>query len=153
MNIPSLSSAPSPSAQIEANTHFEQTKRWMLIGFYILVVFFNICLNAQVLTVGLAYFYNPEWWKIHVWLVRSYSGFSLILLAGVYLMPFPTRVRSLTSSLPILLVLQFLTIHLKTAVPLAIVHPLIGFTLFSVSTTLVHRVNRFLFPKTNEDDN
>jgi hypothetical protein len=67
-------------------------------------------------------------------------------------MPFPRRVRSLTSSLPILLVLQFLTIHLKTAIPLAIIHPLIGFTLFSVSTTLVHRVNRFLFPKANEDE-
>jgi heme A synthase len=72
-------------------------------------------------------------------------------------MPFPRRVRSLTSSMPILLVLQFLTIHLKTHIPilLAVVHPLIGFALFTASTTLVNRVNRvnrFLFPKANEND-
>jgi copper chaperone CopZ len=139
-----------PSQLVEDST--SPTRRWSAIAFFILVVFFNICLNLQVLTVGLAYFYNPEWWNVHVWLVRSYSGLLLILLAGVYTMPFPRRVRSLTSSMPILLMLQFLTIHLKTAIPLAIVHPLIGFALFSASTTLVHRVYRFLFPKANEDD-
>ncbi|WP_316431843.1 hypothetical protein [Leptolyngbya sp. NK1-12] len=30
------------------------------IGFYVAAVLFNLCLVAQVLTVGLAYFYNPE---------------------------------------------------------------------------------------------
>ncbi|MBD1996927.1 hypothetical protein H6G00_09885 [Leptolyngbya sp. FACHB-541] len=123
---------------------------WKLMGFFILVVIFNLCLNAQVLTVGLAYFYHPEWWKMHVWLVRGYSGLSLILLIWAYRITLPRRVRSLTASLPVLLGLQFLTIHLKTPVPLAIAHPLIGFTLFSVSTTLVHRVSRFLFPKEDE---
>lgn len=141
-----------PSQLIEDSANPTQTRRWAAIAFFILVVFFNICLNLQVLTVGLAYFYNPEWWNVHVWLVRGYSGVSLILLAGVYAMPFPRRVRSLTSSMPILLVLQFLTIHLKAPIPLAVVHPLIGFTLFTASTTLVHRVNRFLFPKANEND-
>lgn len=141
-----------PSQPIEDSTNLTQTKHWAAIAFFILVVFFNICLNLQVLTVGLAYFYNPEWWAVHVWLVRGYSGVSLILLAGVYSMPFPRRVRSLTASMPILLVMQFLTIHLKAPIPLAVVHPLIGFTLFTASTTLVHRVNRFLFPKANEDD-
>jgi copper chaperone CopZ len=121
--------------------------RWSLMGFFILVVGFNLCLNAQVLTVGLAYFYNSQWWQAHVWLVRSYSGLSLILLVWAYGITVPRRVRSLTASLPVLLGLQFLTIHLKTPIPLAVVHPLIGFTLFSVSTTLVHRVNRFLFPR------
>lgn len=141
-----------PSQLIEGSTNPTQTRHWAAIAFFILVVFFNICLNLQVLTVGLAYFYNPEWWNVHVGLVRGYSGVSLILLAGVYSMPFPRRVRSLTSSMPILLVIQFLTIHLKAPIPLAVVHPLIGFTLFTASTTLVHRVNRFLFPKANEDD-
>lgn len=121
------------------------------MGFFILTISFSLCLNAQVLTVGLAYFHNPEWWKTHVWLVRSYSGLSVILLLWVYLIDVPKRVRSLASSLPILLGLQFLTIHLKTTVPLAVLHPLIGFTLFSVSITLVHRVNRCLFPKTDKE--
>ncbi|MBD1805582.1 hypothetical protein H6F98_08995 [Microcoleus sp. FACHB-SPT15] len=120
------------------------------MGFFLLVLAFNLCLNAQVLTVGLAYFYNPQWWKAHVWLVRSYSGLSLILLVWAYRITLPRRVQSLTASLPVLLGLQFLTIHLKTPIPLAIAHPLIGFTLFSVSTTLVHRVSRFLFPKEEE---
>jgi copper chaperone CopZ len=123
---------------------------WSLMGFFILTIVFNFCLNAQVLTVGLAYFYNPAWWKAHVGLVRGYSGLSLILLIWAYRITVPRRVRSLTTSLPVLLGLQFLTIHLKTSVPLAIVHPLIGFTVFSVSTTLVHRVSRFLFPKAEE---
>jgi heme A synthase len=56
-------------------------------------------------------------------------------------------------SAPVLLGLQFLTIHLKTPVPLAVLHPLIGFALFSVSTTLVHRVSRYLFPKEIDREN
>lgn len=132
------------------NIQPQTSLHWTLLGFFILVVGFNLCLNAQVLTVGLAYFYNPQWWQAHVWLVRSYGGLALILLIWAYCISLPQRVRSLTASLPILLGLQFLTIHLKTPIPLAVVHPLIGFTLFSVSTTLVHRVNRFLFPKEEE---
>ncbi|BAZ25417.1 hypothetical protein NIES4073_63220 [Kalymmatonema gypsitolerans NIES-4073] len=121
--------------------------RWIQIGFLAIAVLFNLCLTAQVLTVGLAYFYNPQWWNIHVWLVRGYSGLSLLLLLWVYLSPFPQRVRSLTASMPVLLGLQFLTIHLKSPLPLGVLHPLIGFTLFSVSSTLVHRVQRVVFPK------
>ncbi|MBW4642109.1 MAG: hypothetical protein KME23_03680 [Goleter apudmare HA4340-LM2] len=129
-----------------AEVHTNQSS-WTLIGFYILILFFNLCLTAQVLTVGFAYFYNPGWWNIHVWLVRGYSGLSLILLVWVFFVPFPRRVQSLTASIPVLLGLQFLSIYLKTSIPLAIVHPLMGFTLFSVSTTLVHRVSLVVFPK------
>jgi cation transport ATPase len=145
---------PSQLQQSEAesihDTEAQIPVSWTLMSFFILVVIFNLCLNAQVLTVGLAYFYNPEWWQAHVWLVRGYSGLSLILLAWVYRISVPRRVRSLTASLPVLLGLQFLTIHLKTPIPLAVAHPLIGVTLFSVSTTLVHRVSRFLFPRVEE---
>lgn len=148
-----LIEAGFPSHPVGENANTAQAPvHWTAMAFYILVVFFNFCLNVQVLTVGLAYFHNPVWWNAHVWLVRSYSGLSLILLVGVHSIPCPRRVRSLTASIPVLLILQFLTIHLKTTIPLAIVHPLIGFTLFSVSTTLVHRVSRFLFPKGDEDD-
>lgn len=120
-----------------------------IIGFYTLAVLFNLCLVVQVLTVGLAYFDNPAWWNTHVWLVRSYSGLSLVLLAWVYWIPMPQRVRMLTLSLPILLGLQFLTIHTQLSLPisLAIFHPLLGFSLFSASTTLVHRVGNIIFPK------
>lgn len=134
-----------PVAEPASDTKAQTRVHWTLMGFFILVVCFNLCLNAQVLTVGLAYFYNPEWWNAHVWLVRGYSGLSLILLVWVYRITVPRRVRRLTASLPMLLGLQFLTIHLKTSIPLAVVHPLLGFTLFSVSTTLVHRV--FLLTK------
>ncbi|NES98560.1 MAG: hypothetical protein F6K32_25960 [Desertifilum sp. SIO1I2] len=120
-----------------------------IIGFYTLAVLFNLCLVAQVLTVGLAYFDNPAWWSTHVWLVRGYSGLSLVLLAWVYWISMPQRVRMLTLSLPILLGLQFLTIHAQLSLPisLAIFHPLLGFSLFSASTTLVHRVGHIAFPK------
>ena len=120
-----------------------------MIGFYALAVLFNLCLVAQVLTVGLAYFDNPAWWHTHVWLVRGYSGLSLVLLAWVYWIPMPQRVRMLTLSLPILLGLQFLTIHAQLSLPisLAIFHPLLGFSLFSASTTLVHRVGKVVFPR------
>jgi len=125
--------------------------RWIQIGFLAIAVLFNLCLTAQVLTVGLAYFYNPQWWNIHVWLVRGYSGLSLLLMGWVYLLPFPQRVRSLTASMPVLLGLQFLTIHLKSPLPLGVFHPLIGFTLFSVSSTLVHRVQRVVFPQPDDE--
>ena len=126
--------------------------RWIQIGFLTVSVLFNLCLIAQVLSVGLAYFYNPEWWHLHVWLVRGYGGLSLLLLVWVYLNPFPQRVRNLTASMPVLLGLQFVTIHLKTPIPLGVLHPLIGFTLFSVSTTLVHRARRVVFPKPDTED-
>jgi len=82
------------------------------IGFYLVATLFTLCLIAQVLTVGLAFFYNPEWWNIHVWLVRGYGGLTAILLLWVFLIEFPRRVQSLTASIAVLLGLQFLTIHL-----------------------------------------
>ncbi|MGF2034300.1 MAG: DUF6220 domain-containing protein [Nostoc sp. CmiVER01] len=124
--------------------------RWIQISFFIAVVFFNLCLAIQVFSVGLAYFYNSDWWNLHIWLVRGYSGFSLILLIWVYLMRFPPKVQRLTASIPVLLGLQFLTIHLKTPFPLAVFHPLIGFSLFSISTTLVHRTSQIVFPNHNQ---
>ena len=130
----------------------QTSARWNQIGFHAIAVFFNLCLIAQVLTVGMAYFYDPKWWAMHVGMVRGYSGLSLILLGWVFLSPFPQRVRSLTASLPVLLGLQFLAIHLKTPFPLAALHPLIGFTLFNASTTLVHRMQRIAYPKPNVQD-
>lgn len=122
-----------------------QTTNWRQLSFYALALIFNFCLIAQVLTVGLAYFYNPEWWNIHVWLVRGYSVLVPIMLLCVFLSPFPQRVRKLTASLPVLLGLQFITIHLKLPLNVGVLHPLIGFSLFNVSTTLVHRVQHFVF--------
>ncbi|MCL1469889.1 DUF6220 domain-containing protein [Argonema antarcticum] len=129
----------------------QASERQSQMFFYIVAVLFNLCSIAQVLTVGLAHFYNPEWWNTHVWLVRGYSGLSLILLVWVYWVPFSRRVRSLTVSLPVLLGLQFLTIHLKFPLPLGILHPLIGFALFSASTSLVHRVWRTISPSLDEE--
>ncbi|WP_250122756.1 DUF6220 domain-containing protein [Chroococcidiopsis sp. CCMEE 29] len=145
--MPSFSN-PSDAIANQATDRTQFLSQPAVIGFYIISVLFNLCLTAQLLTVGLAHFYNPVWWRTHVWLVRGYSGLSLILLAWVYWVPFPKRVRTLTVSLPILLGLQFLTIHVQTPLPfpLAIVHPLIGFALFSASTTLVHYVWRILLP-------
>ncbi|WP_316435667.1 DUF6220 domain-containing protein [Leptolyngbya sp. NK1-12] len=82
-----------------------------------------------------------------MWLVRGYAGVSLVLTIWAYLSPFLRRIRSLASSLPILLILQFLTIHLKSPLPLGVVHPLTGFLLFSTSTTLVHRAFQVAFPQ------
>ncbi|MEH2250552.1 DUF6220 domain-containing protein [Nostoc sp.] len=136
------------------NSDIEDTQisgRWIQISFFIAAVFFNLCLATQVFSVGLAYFYNSDWWNLHIWLVRGYSGLSLILLVWVFLIPFPPRIQSLTASIPVLLGLQFLTIHLKTSFPLAVFHPLIGFSLFSISTTLVHRISHIVFPNYNQD--
>ncbi|MCC3420781.1 MAG: hypothetical protein JGK24_30555 [Microcoleus sp. PH2017_29_MFU_D_A] len=120
--------------------------RWMPIGFYATSVVFNLCLIAQLLTVGFAYFVNPAWWDIHVWLVRGYSGLSLLLLGWSLLTRFSPQIQRLTASLPVLLGLQFLTIHLNTPFHLEVLHPLIGFTLVFVSSTLVHSVGRILSP-------
>lgn len=117
------------------------------LGFYVTSILFNVCLIAQVLTVGVAYFTAPAWWTIHVWLVRGYGGLSLILLMGSLIAPFSDRVRSLAASLPVLLGLQFCSIHFKTPLHLEVLHPLIGFTLFYVSSSLVHRVWREVFNK------
>lgn len=148
------SSNPSDVITNQATDRTQFRSKSAVIGFYIIAVFFNLCLTTQLLTVGLAYFYNPDWWRIHVWLVRGYSGLSFILLVWVHWLPFPKRIRSLTISFPILLALQFLTIHLQIPLPfpLAIVHPLIGFALFSTSTTLVHHVWRILSPNQNENE-
>ncbi|MDJ0568499.1 MAG: DUF6220 domain-containing protein [Pleurocapsa sp. MO_192.B19] len=139
----------------------QHRRHWMKIGFYALAVFFNLCLIAQLLTVGIAYFNDPGWWNIHVLLVRGYSGLSLILFAGSAISfagsrseiaPFSKRIRSLAASLPVLLGLQFGSIHLKTPLHLEILHPLIGFTLVYVSSTLVHPVWRSISPTTIQSD-
>ncbi|KAM3096644.1 hypothetical protein ACKFKG_10335 [Phormidesmis sp. 146-35] len=49
-----------------------------------------------------------------------------------------------SSTIPILLGIQFCSIHLKTLLHLEVVHPLVGFMLFYVSSTLVHEVGRGL---------
>lgn len=126
--------------------------RWMQIGFYTTSIVFNVCLIAQLLTVGVAYFNNPAWWNIHVWLVRGYSGLSLILLGWSFIAPFSRRIRHLAASLPVLLGLQFSSIHLKSPLHLEVLHPLIGFALVYVSSSLVHRTWHILAP-TNHQNN
>ena len=123
---------------------------WVKLSFYAISIIFNVCLMAQVLTVGVAYFTNPAWWSIHVWLVRGYSGLSLILLTGSLSAPFSGKIRSLAASLPVLLGLQFCSIQLKTPLHLEVLHPLIGFTLFYVSSSLVHRVSREVFNRSDD---
>lgn len=120
--------------------------RWIQIGFYATSIVFNVCLIAQLLTVGVAYFNDPAWWNIHVWLVRGYSGLSLILLGWSFIAPFSRKIRYLALSLPVLLGLQFASIHLRTSLHLEVLHPLIGFALLYVSSSLVHRISRSLSP-------
>jgi hypothetical protein len=120
----------------------EQTKlsgRWIQKGFLTIAVLFNFCLIAQLLTVGLAVFDDPTWWHIHVVLVRGYGGLVVLLLAGLFLHTFPQKIVMLTVGLGILLTLQFITGHLNQTFHLGIIHPLLGFSLFTSSTTLVHR--------------
>ena len=132
--------------------HSKSPQYWMKIGFYALAILFNLCLIAQLLTVGIAYFEDSSWWNIHVLLVRGYSGLSLILLVGSAIIPFTKRIRFLAASLPVLLALQFGSIHVQTPLHLEVLHPLIGFTLVYVSSTLVHRVWRSISPTTLESN-
>jgi Family of unknown function (DUF6220) len=133
-------------------TSSTQTTNWRQFSFYAIALLFNLCLVTQVLTVGLAYFHNPEWWNIHVLLVRGYSLLAPVMLLWVFSCPFPQRIQKLTVGIAVLLGLQFLTIHLKSPLNLGVLHPLIGFSLFNVSTTLVHRVQHVVFPKNAEAD-
>ncbi|MGJ3248784.1 MAG: DUF6220 domain-containing protein [Elainellaceae cyanobacterium] len=128
---------------MSTTTKVERTgSDWRQRGFYVISVVFNLCLVAQVLSVGVAYFNDPSWWTIHVWLVRGYSGLSLLLLGGALTLPFSDKIRSLAASMPVLLLLQFCSIHLNTPLHLQVLHPLIGFTLFYVSSSFVHRIWR-----------
>lgn len=127
----------------------DRRSHWLRSSFYGTAIVFNLCLVAQVITVGIAYFTDPAWWTVHVWLVRGYSGLSLLLLSGALMLPVSARIRSLAASLPVLLGLQFCSIHLKTPLHLEILHPLIGFTLFYVSSSLVHRVSREVFDQSD----
>ncbi|MEP0753124.1 DUF6220 domain-containing protein [Trichocoleus sp. Lan] len=127
------------------NPEIDRTSiRAMQVGFYATSVVFNLCLITQLLTVGIAYFISPAWWNIHVWLVRGYGGLSLVLLGWSFITSFPPQIQRLTASLPVLLALQFVSIHLKSSLHLEILHPLIGFSLLYVSSSLIHRVWRSL---------
>ncbi|MBW4693942.1 MAG: hypothetical protein KME27_19535 [Lyngbya sp. HA4199-MV5] len=121
-------------------------RRWMLVSFYVASVVFNLCLIAQLLTVGIAYFVDPAWWQVHVWLVRSYSGLSILLLIWSFIAAYSPQIQRLTISLVVLLGLQFCSIHLQTPLHLNVLHPLIGFSLLYISSSLVHRVWRELSP-------
>jgi Family of unknown function (DUF6220) len=139
--------------------HSEQTQlsgRWIQKGFLALAeplpwriaVLFNFCLIAQLLTVGLAVFDDPTWWSIHVLLVRGYGGLVVLLLVGLFVHPFPQKIKMLTVGLGILLTLQFITGHFNHLLHLGIIHPLLGFSLFTSSTTLVHRAWHEVFDLT-----
>jgi Family of unknown function (DUF6220) len=121
------------------------SRSWSQISFVAIAILFNFCLMAQLLTVGLAVFYSASWWNIHVWLVRGYGGLVVLLLVGLFINPFPRKINILTGSMAALLVLQFITIHVNRPFPLGIFHPLIGFSLFTSSTTLVHRIWQVVF--------
>lgn len=126
---------PSEQLSIEAN----DGKRWVQVGFLAIAILFNLCLVAQLLTVGLAVFSDASWWQVHVWLVRGYGGLAVLLLFGSFITPFPKRMRALINAIVILLLLQFVTAHVQQPLPLGVLHPLTGFILFTTSTTLVHR--------------
>ena len=113
---------------------------WMQTVVLVLAILFNLCLAMQLLTVGLAVFLNADWWQIHRWLVRGYGGLAVLLSISALVLVYPQKIRALTQAAVVLLVLQFATVHIHHPFPLVIFHPLIGFTLFSVSTTLVHRL-------------
>ena len=132
--------SPSEQVSIEA----EDGKRWVQVGFLAIAILFNLCLVAQLLTVGLAVFADASWWQVHVWLVRGYGGLAVLLLVGIFMTPFPKRIQALTNAIAILLLLQFVTAHVQQPLPLGVLHPLTGFTLFTTSTTLVHRVMKFV---------
>jgi hypothetical protein len=123
--------------------------RWFQIIFLAIAILFNLCLVAQLLTVGLAVFYDPTWWNIHVWLVRGYGGLAILLLAGLSVNPFSQKIQTLAVSLAVLLALQFVTGHLGHSLNLGVFHPLIGFSLFTTSTTLVHKVWREVFKESD----
>jgi Family of unknown function (DUF6220) len=126
---------------MELNINDDRAPRnWLHVGFYVTAVVFNLCLIAQLLTVGMAYFVDSTWWNVHIWLVRGYAGLALLLLGWMTIVPCSRKIRSLTISLPVLLGFQFGSIHLKTLLHLEVLHPLVGFSLLYVSSSLVHAV-------------
>ncbi len=128
---------------MESNISDDRAPRnWLHVGFYIIAIVFNLCLIAQLLTVGVAYFVDPAWWTVHIWLVRGYAGLALVLLGWLSIVSFSRKIRSLTISLPVLLGIQFGSIHLKTPLHLEVLHPLVGFSLFYVSSSLVHAASK-----------
>lgn len=132
-----------------SSEHKQSSKPWIRIGFLAIAILFNICLVAQLLTVRLAVFYDPTWWSIRVWSIRSYGGLVVLLFVGSSIEPFSRKIKVLTGVLIILLALQFITSHFNHPLPLGVLHPLIGFPLFTSSTTLVHLVWREIFKESN----
>lgn len=142
--------AHRPSEQFSIKT--DDRKRWVQVGFLAIVILFNLCLVTQLLTVGLAVFFDASWWQVHVWLVRGYGGVSVLLLMGPFITPFPKRIQALTQAIVILLLLQFVTAHIQQPLPLGVLHPLTGFTLFTTSTTLVHRTMSFVMGHSEKEN-
>ena len=124
--------------------------RWIQVSFLAVAILFNLCLVAQLITVGLAVFTDANWWQVHVWLVRGYGSLAILLLSGTFISSFPKRIQALTRGIVILLLLQFATAHIQQPLPLGVLHPLFGFTLFTTSTTLVHRAMSFVMGESEE---
>ncbi len=126
---------------MESNISDDRAPRnWLHVGFCVMAIGFNLCLIAQLLTVGVAYFVDPTWWNVHRWLVCGYAGLALLLLGWASIVPCSRQIQSLTMSLPVLLGFQFGSVHLKTPLHLEVLHPLVGFSLLYVSSSLVHAV-------------
>jgi hypothetical protein len=135
------------TTKVATDSEIKPDKRWISVMFYVIAITFNLCLVAQLLTVGIAYFDNPAWWNIHIGLVRGYGGLSIVLWGISLIAQFFRKIKYLSAALSILIGLQFASIHLKTPLHLEIFHPLIGFSLFYVSSSLVHATSRTLSSK------
>ncbi|MEM9152464.1 MAG: DUF6220 domain-containing protein, partial [Cyanobacteria bacterium P01_F01_bin.3] len=107
-----------PSEQLPVAA--DDGKSWVQVGFLAIAILFNLCLVAQLLTVGLAVFSDATLWQVHVWLVRRYGGMAVPLLVGTFLAPFPQRIQALTEAIVILLLLQFATAHIQQPLPLGV---------------------------------
>jgi hypothetical protein len=81
--------------------------------------------------------------------VRGYGGLVVLLLVRLLINPFPQKIVMLTVGLGIILTLQFITGHLNQTLHLGIIHPLLGFSLFTSSTTLVHRAWHEVFDRSD----
>jgi len=108
-------------------------------------------LIAQVLTVGIAYFNDPALVE-YPCLARARVWWIVIYLTDMVVdRPSPAESdispqSTRAAGTPIF------SIHLKSPLHLEVFHPLIGFTLLSVSSSLVHRTGHSLLPTIPETD-
>lgn len=101
---------------------------------------FLACIVVQIVLAGMALFGDPSGWRTHASFVNWFAWVPLAMFLLTFAGGIKGLDRYLSLALLLLVILQFMTVHLfASVIAIAALHPLLAMLLFWGSVTSVRR--------------